>query len=122
MVGVSSTPPYCIDRERIVEESTPGRAVAQLVRMRVDCAWAALVLAHGPLTCLAALVDDGGARRVEEVASVLERLDHAAAATLRRLDTPDPDGGAVPPTDCREGWNGLSCAFTFPPPEGGSGP
>lgn len=107
LVGVSSAPPYGIDRERIVEEGTPGKAVTELVRRHSDEAWAELVLAHGSLICLAALLDEGGPRRVEEIASVLERLDRAAAATLRRLGTSDASGAASSAPD-REGCDGPS--------------
>lgn len=108
LVGVSSAPPYGIDRERIVEEGTPGQPVGKLVRRRADQTWAELVLAHGPLTCLAALVDEGGSRRVEEIASVLERLDLAAATKLRRLGTANPSAGVASLVDHEEGWNGPS--------------
>lgn len=92
LVGVSEAAPYRIDRERIIEQGVPGTAIDGLVLCRANLAWAQLVLEHGPLTCLAALCDEGGGRRVEEIATVLDGLDPAIARTLRRLGTSEPPG------------------------------
>lgn len=93
---VTGDSPLFVDRERIVDEGTPGPTVEERMRRLSDRAWADLVHEHGPLTFLAALLDEGGSQRVEQVAQALDPVDHPAANRLRRLGgtagAPQSDG------------------------------